>query len=148
MLPGSIWQTFMTGALRGTQVEQFSPFVALGTPPGTATDESTDGTDENSDGNSDDEDKDKKNSDSDSSDSDHGSDGSSDSDRSGGSRGGDSESDSGSGSGSGGSGSADSSDEGAAFQEPRFTVPGLRNSQPVRQTSGQQPLAAGTPTAG
>ena len=30
----------------------------------------------------------------------------------------------------------------------RFTVPGLRNSQPVRQTSGQQPLAAGTPTAG
>ena len=49
---------------------------------------------------------------------------------------------------SGGSGSDDSSDEGAAFQEPRFTVPGLRNSQPVRQTSGQQPLAAGTPTAG
>ena len=66
----------------------------------------------------------------------------------GGSRSSDSESDSGSGSGSGGSGSDDSSDEGAAFQEPRFTVPGLRNSQPVRQTSGQQPLAAGTPTAG
>jgi membrane peptidoglycan carboxypeptidase len=147
MLPGSIWQTFMTGALRGTPVEQFSPFVALGTPPGTATDESTDGTDENSDGNSDDEDKDKdkKKSDSDSSDSDHGSDGSSGSDSS---RSSDSESDSGSGSGSGGSGSDDSSDEGAAFQEPRFTVPGLRNSQPVRQTSGQQPLAAGTPTAG
>ena len=148
MLPGSIWQTFMTGALRGTPVEQFSPFVALGTPPGTATDESADGTDENSDENSDDEDKDKKKSDGDSSDSDRGSDGSSDSDRSGGSRSGDSESDSGSGSGSGGSGGEDSSDEGAAFQEPRFTVPSLRNSQPVRQTSGQQPLAAGTPTAG
>ena len=34
MLPGSIWQTFMTGALRGTPVEQFSPFVPLGAPPG------------------------------------------------------------------------------------------------------------------
>ena len=28
MLPGSIWQTFMNGALRGTPAEQFSPFVA------------------------------------------------------------------------------------------------------------------------
>ena len=89
---------------------------------------------------SDDEDQDKKKSDSDSSDSDHGSDSSSDS---GDSRHSDSEGDSGSGSG-GGSSSDDSSDEGAAFQEPRFTVPGLRNSQPV----GQQPLAAGSPTAG
>ena len=41
-------------------MEPFSPFVALGTPPGTATDESTEGTDENSTGNSDDEDKDKE----------------------------------------------------------------------------------------
>lgn len=140
MLPGSIWQAFMTGALRGTPVEQFSPFVALGTPPSTATGGSTAGTDEKSDeksdGDSEDEDKDKKKSDSDSSDSDHGSDGS-DSSRS-----------RDSGSRSGGSGSDDSSDEGTAFQVPRFTVPSLPDSRPVGQASGQQQLAAGTPAAG
>ncbi|MBL8925114.1 MAG: penicillin-binding protein [Pseudonocardia sp.] len=143
MLPGSIWQAFMTGALRGTPVEQFSPFVALGTPPSTATGGSTAGTDEKSDeksdGDSEDEDKDKKKSDSDSSDSDHGSDGSSGSDSS---RSRDS------GSRSGGSGSDDSSDEGTAFQVPRFTVPSLPDSRPVGQASGQQQLAAGTPAAG
>ena len=36
MLPGAIWQDFMNGALRGTPAERFSPFVALGTPPGPA----------------------------------------------------------------------------------------------------------------
>ena len=32
MLPGSIWQTYMNGALRGTPPEQFSPFVPIGHP--------------------------------------------------------------------------------------------------------------------
>jgi membrane peptidoglycan carboxypeptidase len=34
MLPGSIWQNYMNSAVRGTPSEQFSRFVALGTPPG------------------------------------------------------------------------------------------------------------------
>jgi membrane peptidoglycan carboxypeptidase len=33
MVPGSIWQQFMNAALRTKPVEQFSRFVALGTPP-------------------------------------------------------------------------------------------------------------------
>jgi membrane peptidoglycan carboxypeptidase len=33
MLPGSIWQTFMSDALRGQDVEQFSDFEPLGDPP-------------------------------------------------------------------------------------------------------------------
>ncbi|NMI01537.1 transglycosylase domain-containing protein [Pseudonocardia acidicola] len=33
MLPGSIWQSFMINALRGTPKEQFSRFVPIGTPP-------------------------------------------------------------------------------------------------------------------
>jgi membrane peptidoglycan carboxypeptidase len=32
-LAGAVWQGFMSDALRGTPVEQFSPFVPLGTPP-------------------------------------------------------------------------------------------------------------------
>jgi membrane peptidoglycan carboxypeptidase len=145
MLPGAIWKTFMTGALSGTTAEQFSPFVPLGTPPGTATDESA-GSDDDSDEKSDDdkdEDKDDDDSDSDSGDSDRGSDGSSDSNGSG---------SSGSGSDSGRSDSSndssssgdDSSDENTAFEEPRIDVPGLRSSNDaVLRTSGQQPLAAG-----
>ncbi|WP_296369189.1 MULTISPECIES: transglycosylase domain-containing protein [unclassified Pseudonocardia] len=34
-LAGAIWQGFMNGALAGTPVEQFSPFVPVGTPPST-----------------------------------------------------------------------------------------------------------------
>jgi membrane peptidoglycan carboxypeptidase len=34
MLPGSIWQNYMNSAVRGTPSEQFSRFVALGTPLG------------------------------------------------------------------------------------------------------------------
>jgi membrane peptidoglycan carboxypeptidase len=34
-LAGAIWQHFMDDALRGTPVEQFSPFVPIGTPPPT-----------------------------------------------------------------------------------------------------------------
>jgi membrane peptidoglycan carboxypeptidase len=33
MVPGSIWQQFMSAALRGKPKEQFSKFVPLGTPP-------------------------------------------------------------------------------------------------------------------
>jgi membrane peptidoglycan carboxypeptidase len=33
MLPGSIWQQYMSAALRGTPKEQFSKFVPLGQPP-------------------------------------------------------------------------------------------------------------------
>ncbi|MBW0137608.1 penicillin-binding protein [Pseudonocardia abyssalis] len=33
MIPGSIWQSYMNAALRGTPNEEFSPFVALGAPP-------------------------------------------------------------------------------------------------------------------
>ena len=33
MLPGQIWQRFMSGALRAQPVETFSPFVPLGAPP-------------------------------------------------------------------------------------------------------------------
>jgi membrane peptidoglycan carboxypeptidase len=141
MLPGSIWQTFMTGALRGTPVEQFSPFVALGAPPVVVTE--SDGSDDEDSDEKSDEDKDKNDSDSDS-DSDSSSSGSgssSDSDSSGDSRG------SGSDSGSDGrSSSDDSSNEGAAFDQSPFDVPGLRSSsQPVSRTSGRQPLTAGTP---
>jgi membrane peptidoglycan carboxypeptidase len=133
MLPGSIWQTFMTGALRGTPVEQFSPFVPLGTPPGTVTE--SDGSDEeDSDGKSDD-DEDKRDSDSDS-DSDRRSDRSGDSDSSGDSGGSSSDSDSDSSSGS------DSSDQGTAFDRSPFTVPDF-SSRPVTRTSGQQPLTTG-----
>jgi membrane peptidoglycan carboxypeptidase len=42
MLPGSIWQTYMNGAVRGTPPEQFSPFVPLGVPPGLVPDQSGD----------------------------------------------------------------------------------------------------------
>jgi membrane peptidoglycan carboxypeptidase len=42
MLPGSIWQTYMNSAVRGTPSEQFSRFVALGTPPGADLPGSTD----------------------------------------------------------------------------------------------------------
>jgi len=34
MVPGSIWQQFMTAALRGKPKEQFNRFEPLGTPPG------------------------------------------------------------------------------------------------------------------
>ena len=138
MLPGSIWQTFMTGALRGTPVEQFSPFVALGAPPVVVTE--SDGSDDEDSDEKSDEDKD-YDSDSDSDSSSSGSGSSSDSDSSGDSRG--SGSDSGS---DGGSSSDDSSDEGAAFDQSPFDVPGLSSSsQPVSRTSGRQPLTAGTP---
>jgi hypothetical protein len=138
-LPGSIWQTFMTGALRGTPVEQFSPFVALGAPPVVVTE--SDGSDDEDSDEKSDEDKDKKDSDSDSDSSSSGSGGSSDSDSSGDSRGGGSDSGS-----DGRSRSDDSSDEGAAFDQNLFDVPGLRSSsQPVSRTSGRQPLTAGTP---
>jgi membrane peptidoglycan carboxypeptidase len=145
MLPGAIWKTFMTGALSGTTAEQFSPFVPLGTPPGTATDESA-GSDDDSDEKSDDdkdEDKDDDDSDSDSGDSDRGSNGSGDSDSSGDSgNGSDSRSDSSNDSGS--SENESSEDNNTAFEEPRINVPGLRSSNdPVLRTSGQQPLAAG-----
>ncbi|WP_344736602.1 transglycosylase domain-containing protein [Pseudonocardia petroleophila] len=33
MIPGSIWQSYMNAALRGTPNEEFSPFVARGAPP-------------------------------------------------------------------------------------------------------------------
>ena len=33
MLPGQIWQRFMSGAMRTQPVESFSPFVPLGAPP-------------------------------------------------------------------------------------------------------------------
>lgn len=33
MLPGSIWQKFMNAALSGEDIEQFSPFEAMGDPP-------------------------------------------------------------------------------------------------------------------
>ncbi|MGH3611350.1 MAG: transglycosylase domain-containing protein, partial [Pseudonocardia sp.] len=33
MLPGSIWKTYMSDALRGTKVEQFAKFVPMGEPP-------------------------------------------------------------------------------------------------------------------
>lgn len=33
MIPGSIWKTYMDAALKGTDNEQFSTFVPLGTPP-------------------------------------------------------------------------------------------------------------------
>jgi membrane peptidoglycan carboxypeptidase len=32
-LAGAVWQSFMNNALKGTPVEQFSPFVPIGTPP-------------------------------------------------------------------------------------------------------------------
>ena len=121
----------MTGALRGTPVEQFSPFVAARHPAGHRHATQSDGRhDEDSDGNSDDEDKDNE-----------GRPTATAATRITGrtaratrtARGqhGDSESDSDSGS-DGGSGSDDSSDEGAAFQEPRFDRPG----------SAQQPAGA------
>lgn len=62
MIPGSIWQSYMNGALRGTPNEAFPPFVALGTPPAaeptasndsddeSSGDESSDSGDENGDG--------------------------------------------------------------------------------------------------
>jgi membrane peptidoglycan carboxypeptidase len=139
MLPGSIWQAFMTGALRGTPAEQFSAFVPLGTPPGLATDESAGSDDEDSDKKSDDDEKKDDDSDSDSSDSDRGSDRSGDSDNSGDSRrNSDSGGDTSSESGSSGSSGDESSDENTAFERPRLGVPGLRSS-----SGSVQPLAAG-----
>jgi membrane peptidoglycan carboxypeptidase len=74
MLPGSIWQTYMNSAVRGTPSEQFSRFVALGTPlgadlPGSADPTSAKSDDEDSDddessGSSDSDDSDKKKKDS------------------------------------------------------------------------------------
>lgn len=58
MLPGSIWQTFMSDALRGERVEQFSRFVAMGQPPVSeyvdedGSDESDEDSDESGDGES------------------------------------------------------------------------------------------------
>ena len=139
MLPGSIWQAFMTGALRGTPAEQFSAFVPLGTPPGLATDESAGSDDEDSDKKSDDDEKKDDDSDSDGSDSDRGSDRSGDSDNSGDSRrNSDSGGDTSSESGSSGSSGDESSDENTAFERPRLGVPGLRSS-----SGSVQPLAAG-----
>ena len=71
MLPGSIWQTYMSSALRGTPTEQFSRFVALGTPP-INDDLDDESSDEESEGRSDEDDED----------SDRSRDGDSDSDRS------------------------------------------------------------------
>ena len=56
MLPGSIWQTYMSSALRGTPTEQFSRFVALGTPP--INDNLDEASDEESEGRSDEDDED------------------------------------------------------------------------------------------
>jgi membrane peptidoglycan carboxypeptidase len=124
MLPGSIWQTYMNGAVRGTPAEQFSPFVPLGVAPGTLLNRSGDAkdcdsdSDSNSDSNSDscknsdkksDDDSDKKSDDN----SDKKSDDNSDKKH-------DDNSDSRSGrSGSDSSDSSDdSSDEGAVFNPP------------------------------
>ena len=57
MLPGSIWQTYMSSALRGTPTEQFSRFVALGTPP-INDDLDDESSDEESEGRSDEDDED------------------------------------------------------------------------------------------
>ena len=143
MLPGSIWQTFMNGALRGTR-RAVLPLRPARHSPGVGTDESDESDDEDSDDEkSDDEDKDDDDSDRDSGDSDRGSDGSGDSDSSG--------------------DSGNRSDSGQrleqrleqlrgrtpptttpSFEEPRIDVPGFRSSNaPVLRTSGQQPLAAG-----
>ncbi|MGE3286462.1 MAG: transglycosylase domain-containing protein [Pseudonocardia sp.] len=54
MLPGSIWQTFMSDALRGRSVEQFSRFVPMGDPP-ISEYASDDDSDDDSDGSGDDE---------------------------------------------------------------------------------------------
>ena len=124
MLPGKIWQSFMNSAAVNP-AERFSPFVPLGTPPGTRPDDESDDSDDSddSDGSDDDSDGD---GDGDSGRGDSG-DGSSQGNGSG-----DSSSDrSGNGdrSGSGG-GTTSFDDDGAAFIQP---LGGL--STPLRSTS-------------
>jgi membrane peptidoglycan carboxypeptidase len=141
MLPGSIWQTFMNGALRGVPADRFSPFVPLGTPPGAALDESTDpsasnDSGDNADNKSDDKSDDKSGSDKKKKHNSDGngdsSDGSSNSDSSDGSDGSSNDSSD--------SSNGDSSDENTGFARPQFgrpafEVPGLRSSQPALQAA-------------
>jgi membrane peptidoglycan carboxypeptidase len=140
MLPGSIWQTYMNGALRGAPAERFSPFVALGTPPGLVpqdgTEDGDDSDDDDSDkkDDSDDHDSDRKKHDGDS---DRNRDDSDSSDSSS-----DSSDDSGSSRDSGRS--SDDSEEGAVFDRPElgrpeFGVPGLRSSSPDVQFAQNRP---------
>jgi membrane peptidoglycan carboxypeptidase len=131
MLPGSIWQTFMNAAVRGTPPEQFSPFDPLGVPPGPPPAQAGDSQDcksDDSDSSDSSDDSDKKSDDCDSKDSDKKSDddsdkkSDSDSDKK---RDGDSDSSSGDSDRSDNrrdksdkSDDGDSSDEGAAFTSP------------------------------
>ena len=134
MLPGSIWQTFMNGALRNVAAERFSPFVALGTPPGTLA--TTDPDADSSDSDSDSKDSDKKN-DSDDKDSDKKKDKDSDGNHDGSDGSDDSRSDH----DSGRSHDDDSSDDGAVFTpggadqsgagQPGIGFPGARGNDPV-----------------
>ena len=132
MLPGSIWQGYMNAATRGTPVDQFSPFVPMGTapsvaPPGDPTADPDSSSGDDSDKNSDDSDKkkhdkDKKDKHHDDSDS---SDGSGDSD------------------GSGGSDSSDpggSGDDNAVFGRPDAVVAPLQGGFPVARAAQEQPL--------
>jgi membrane peptidoglycan carboxypeptidase len=117
MLPGSIWQTYMNGAVRGTPAEQFSPFVPLGVPPGLAPEQSDQKCDPDDDDCDSDSDSDKKSDD----DSDKKSDDDSDKKRDGDSdkkRDGDSDSRSGRSDSDSSDSSDDSSDEGAVFSPP------------------------------
>jgi membrane peptidoglycan carboxypeptidase len=128
MLPGSIWQTYMNGALRGVTAERFSPFVALGTPPGLVPEDGSGDSDNAGDEDSDSKKKDDSNDDSDRKKHDRNSDRNSD------------ESDSSDSSGDSSSSrdsdrsSSDSSDDGAAFNRPEpdrpgFDVPEVRFAQ-------------------
>jgi membrane peptidoglycan carboxypeptidase len=141
MLPGSIWQGYMNAATRGTPVDQFSPFVPLGTPPAApVVDGSGDGNESDKSGdNSDDSDKkrdkDKKDKHHDDSSSSDGSDSSSGD----GSNSSDSRD-----SGDSGSSGDSSSDDNAVFERPGgLLVPNLRNTggsvAPVAQTRPLSP---------
>jgi membrane peptidoglycan carboxypeptidase len=148
MLPGSIWQTYMNAAVRGTPAEQFSPFVPLGVPPGLAPTQSGDSEDCKSDDSDDnDDDCDAKDSDTKSdADSDKKSDDDSDKkkrDEDSDSRGGDSDRSDRGRDGSDSSDDSDSSDEGAAFTpglDRRFDLPsGQEDSLPVVRAAHSRP---------
>jgi membrane peptidoglycan carboxypeptidase len=144
MLPGSIWQTYMNGAVRGKTAEQFSPFVPLGVPPGLVPDGQT-GDSKDSGDNSDkkhDDNSDKKHDDSNKK-HDGNSDSNSDSNSSG-SRRDRSNSDSSGDS----SGDSSSSDSGAVFSpqldDPRFDFPGQPGSSvPVVRAAQTRPAQGG-----
>jgi membrane peptidoglycan carboxypeptidase len=148
MLPGSIWQTYMNAAVRGTPADQFSPFVPLGVPPGLAPAPSGDSEDCKSDDSDDNDDcdaakdSDKKSDD----DSDKKSDDDSDkkkSDDDSDSSGGDSDRSDSDRSGSDGSDDSDSSDEGASFTpglDRRFGFPsGQEDGLPVVRAAQSRP---------